>query len=879
MSDDDFLQLAGFILSGATNEPSKGFAQGVYKRAADAIRASSTGEDAKTGPPDIAGLIRHVLRHRSAETGADAYLRLPLTSGWPSRAEWRIANCRASSGEVESCLVTARDWLPEWAACGQGPGPASPAEAGVRRRAPADTRLGDPFLADYCGWTEYSSPGQQQAVRSVLAARPGATIVINLPTGSGKSAAFICPSLLLSQPQGVSVVVVPTTALALDQERAVRSLASLGKLAGDLPPRMAFFQEQSEAERNDIRDRIRAGTQRLVFTSPESLIASLAPAIYIAAGAGLFRHLAVDEAHLVAQWGAAFRPAFQAMGGFRTDLLRFCSEKGVAPFKTILLSGTLTEDSLQTLLALYSRPGPTEVVSAVALRNEASYWIKHCSSEAERLDVVRDAIHNLPRPLLLYTTTRAAAGAWYSTLLGNGYRRVALVTGDTADEERLRTIAGLRGDDLRTGKSAPTSIDIVVATSAFGLGIDQPDVRSVVHSCVPENIDRFYQEVGRAGRDGNACISLLAYTDEDVRVASGLGRRKIITQPLARKRWEAMMRSATPIAGSRLAVSLSAMPPHVFADSPENQGWNTRTLLIMARAGLLELDGQPPPRRVEEHEATDSGETDDAYRAYLSTAVIRLKSGDLASEAPWEGQFEVARREAHSADTAGIRLMLSVLQQRQDVADVFQEAYAIANLHELPDGRANLVPQSACGGCMWCRTKGIQPYVGLSPIPPPVSAPQMTVDPVLARLMENGRARVLVVFFRPQDYPDRSSWVSLSEQVAAACIRHGVRVLIGPVDVLRREAIRRLYQRTPEKFIFFETQFAPMTSPTLPTLILHDASVRGNAITLEELDHGLNAAPRVVLVSRNVLDPEKPASELVTLRKPSVSAEFLLRAL
>jgi hypothetical protein len=223
--------------------------------------------------------------------------------------------------------------------------------------------------------------------------------------------------------------------------------------------------------------------------------------------------------------------------------------------------------------------------------------------------------------------------------------------------------------------------------------------------------------------------------------------------------------------------------------------------------------------------------------------------------------------------------MLRVLQQRGDVADVFQEAYAVRNLHELPDGRANLVPQSACGGCLWCRMSGIEPYTGLSPIPPPVSAPQISVDPVLGRLLENGRARVLVVFFRPQDYPDRFSWVSLSEQVAAACIRHGVRVLIGPSDVLQRDAIRRLYQRTPEKFIFFETQFSPMTSPTLPTLILHDSSVRANAITLEELDQGLNAATRIVLVSRKVLDPEKPASELATQRKPSVSAEFLLRAL
>jgi hypothetical protein len=567
------------------------------------------------------------------------------------------------------------------------------------------------------------------------------------------------------------------------------------------------------------------------------------------------------------------------MGGLRSDLLRLCAERGVAPFKTILLSGTLTEDSLHTLLALYAYPGPVEVVSAVSLRNEASYWISHCNSETERVGLVREAIRNLPRPLLLYTTTRAAANAWFSELVGDGYRRVAMVTSDTPDAQRLRTIAELRGEDLGTGKNSPTEIDIVVATSAFGLGIDQPDVRSVIHSCVPENIDRFYQEVGRAGRDGNACVSLLIYTDEDVRAARGIGRRKIITLPLARQRWEAMMRSAIAVAGSRLALDLSAKPSHIFADSDENQGWNTRTLLIMARAGFLELDGERPPRRSEETETSDETLGDALYKKYLSTAVIRLLAGDLASDVPWESRFEAARHEAHSADTAGIRLMLKVLQQREDIANVFQEAYAIRRLSELPDGRANLVPQLACGGCLWCRSNGVVPYTSLSPIPPPIRAPQETLDSVLARMMEDGGARVLVVFFRPEDYPSRSSWMSLCEQVAAASVRHGVRVLIGPGDLLGREAIRRLYQRVPGRFVFFETQFAPMTSPALPTLIFHDSTARGNAITLGELDQELKVAPRLILLSRSVLDPGKPNSELATLRKPSVSAQFLLRAL
>ena len=107
-----------------------------------------------------------------------------------------------------------------------------------------------------------------------------------------------------------------------------------------------------------------------------------------------------------------------------------------------------------------------------------------------------------------------------TALHGAGFRRITQVTGDSSDEQRRSAIEGWRGEDT-LGRTIPTRYDIVVGTSAFGLGVDMPDVRSVVHACVPETLDRFYQEVGRGGRDGRPSIACLASAPGDYAVAGG----------------------------------------------------------------------------------------------------------------------------------------------------------------------------------------------------------------------------------------------------------------------------------------------------------------------------------------------------------------------
>ena len=188
--------------------------------------------------------------------------------------------------------------------------------------------------------------------------------------------------------------------------------------------------------------------------------------------------------------GRWIRPDFQALAGTRADLLRVATAAS-APFRTILLSATLTDESLTTLQALFGAPGPTEFISSVALRDEPSYWTSMSKDEATRDDRVTECLRHLPRPLVLYTTLVLDARKWYHRLRDDGYRRVMLVTGGTT--------SGSYEGDLRLRDN---SLDLIVGTSAFGLGVDQPDMRAVVHACIPETIDRYYRR--SVAEDGTA---------------------------------------------------------------------------------------------------------------------------------------------------------------------------------------------------------------------------------------------------------------------------------------------------------------------------------------------------------------------------------------
>jgi superfamily II DNA helicase RecQ len=214
------------------------------------------------------------------------------------------------------------------------------------------------------------------------------------------------------------------------------------------------------------------------------------PALYSANKAGLLKYLVVDEAHLTAQWGDSFRPAFQALAGVRRGLLRDCSGEA---FRTILMSATFSPQNIETLDVLFGPTDTIQMVSAVHLRPEPRYWAYKARNESEKRSLVLELLNHVPRPFILYVTERRDADIWASLLRQSGnYERIACFTSDTPNAQRKKII-----DDWDEN-----GLDGIVATSAFGVGMDKFDIRTIIHATIPESLDRFYQEVGRGGRDG-----------------------------------------------------------------------------------------------------------------------------------------------------------------------------------------------------------------------------------------------------------------------------------------------------------------------------------------------------------------------------------------
>ena len=170
------------------------------------------------------------------------------------------------------------------------------------------------------------------------------------------------------------------------------------------------------------------------------------------------------------------------------------------------MSATVTAADVVTLSNLFADPNAnwwSPVRHPYAPRSRTSRP-RHPTRKA-RLERVCEAVLHLPRPLFVYATTKPDVAALADALARRGIKRLVVVTGDSTDEERRYAVDSLRGTD-----GIPPTGDVAVGTSAFGLGIDVPDVRAVIHACLPETIDRYYQEVGRAARDGRprwACWS------------------------------------------------------------------------------------------------------------------------------------------------------------------------------------------------------------------------------------------------------------------------------------------------------------------------------------------------------------------------------------
>ena len=357
------------------------------------------------------------------------------------------------------------------------------------RAVPAPTARHDPrdlaparaLLREVFGYGEFR-PGQAEVIASVLGGRD--TLAV-LPTGGGKSVCYQLPALLLD---GLAVVVSPLLALMKDQVDALTRDGVVAAAINSTVPR--------EAQAAILRDAA-AGDLRLLYVAPERF----SDGRFMAALRGVrVSLLAVDEAHCISQWGHDFRPSYRDLGGVRARL-------GGPPVVAL----TATADP-KVRADIVERLGLRDADVRVAGfdRPNLRFHAVRVKSQKEKLEHVAELLKALGNEAsaIVYCATRKRVESLAEALQRRGLRCARYHAG-MAEDDRARIQDAFSRDALR----------VIVATNAFGLGIDKPDVRLVLHHDLPESIEAYYQEAGRAGRDGDPadCALLFAPRDRGLR--------------------------------------------------------------------------------------------------------------------------------------------------------------------------------------------------------------------------------------------------------------------------------------------------------------------------------------------------------------------------
>ncbi|WP_231639637.1 RecQ family ATP-dependent DNA helicase [Mycobacterium sp. Marseille-P9652] len=346
---------------------------------------------------------------------------------------------------------------------------------------PHDASDLDAVARSHFGW-ERLTGDQREAMRAVLRGRD---VLAVLPTGSGKSAIYQVPSLLID---GLTLVVSPLIALQEDQISAIED--------GGAGTAVAINSGLRARDRWRSWDLIDKREADFVFVAPEQLANDEVVARLGAVGPSL---IVVDEAHCVSAWGHDFRPDYRRLA----DVFRRLGES----IPVVALTATASVVVRRDIVDRLGLRDPAIVVAGFDRPNLRLAVQRHLDDEDKRRAVL-DALPGLPGPGLLYVATRRDAEYYAEALRDKGLTTAAYHAGMSAAER----------DDVHTG-FRDDEYEVVVATSAFGMGIDKPNVRFVAHASAPDSLDSYYQQIGRAGRDGDQALALLFYRPEDLGLA------------------------------------------------------------------------------------------------------------------------------------------------------------------------------------------------------------------------------------------------------------------------------------------------------------------------------------------------------------------------